>query len=129
MGNKIATFTNKPHGWKTNPIDSFYKARLMPTPTNAKAKPKYDAAKAKEAEALAAAQAAETAAAGAGFNDAALNAAAVKKIDAWRAAHAKTSSAKKKIGAKPYNQIPNLIGLMIVMAVFFGMGIQVMGKS
>jgi len=30
---------------------------------------------------------------------------------------------------KPYNQIPYLIGLMIFMAIFFGIGIQVMGRS
>jgi len=129
IGKMIKTFTNKPHGWKTNPADSFYKNQATADAANAKAKPKYDAAKAKEAETLAAAQAAETAAAAADFKNSQLNAEAVKKIDAWRAAHAKASSAKKKIGAKPYNQIPYLIGLMIVMAVFFGIGLKVMGKS
>ncbi|MGD8443510.1 MAG: putative sulfate exporter family transporter, partial [Desulfobacterales bacterium] len=129
IGKKIKTFTSKPHGWKTNPIDSFYRSQAGADAANAKAKPNYEAAQAAEAEALIAAQAAETAAAGAGFNDATLNADAVKKIDAWRATHTKASSAKKKIGAKAYNQIPYLIGLMIVMAVFFGIGIQVMGKA
>ncbi|MGB5746063.1 MAG: putative sulfate exporter family transporter [Desulfobacterales bacterium] len=129
IGKKIKTFTNKPHGWKTNPVDSFIKSKAAADAANAKAQPKYDAAKTKEAETLALAKAAEAAAGAGGFNNPALNAEAVKKIDAWRAAHAKASSAKKKIGAKPYNQIPYLIGLMIVMAIFFGIGLKVMGKS
>jgi len=33
------------------------------------------------------------------------------------------------VGAKPYNQIPYLIGLGVVMALFFGVGIKVMGHS
>ena len=73
--------------WKTNPIDSFYRSQADADAANAKAKPNYEAAQAAEAEALIAAQAAETAAAGAGFNDATLNADAVKKIDAWCAAY------------------------------------------
>jgi uncharacterized membrane protein YadS len=129
IGKNIKTFTNKPHGWKTNPVDSFVKSKAAADAANEKGMPKYDAAKAKDAETLAAAQAAETVAADAGFQDAALNAAAVKAIDDWRSAHAKASSAKKKIGAKPYNQIPYLIGLMAVMGVFFGIGMAVMGKS
>ena len=129
IGKKIKTFTNKPHGWKTNPVDSFIKSKAAADAANAKAQPKYDAAKTKEAETLALAKAAEAAAGAEGFNNPALNAEAVKKIDAWRAAHAKASSAKKKIGAKPYNQIPYLIGLIIVMAIFFGIGLKVMGKS
>ena len=129
IGKKIKVFTSKPHGWKTNPADSFVKSEAVANAANEKGQPKYEAAKAKEEEALAAAQAAEALAADAGFQDAALNSAAVKAIDDWRSAHNKTSSAKKKIGAKPYNQIPYLIGLMIVMGVFFGIGMAVMGKS
>ncbi len=129
IGKTIKTFTDKPHGWKTNPVDSFVKSKAAADAANEKSMPKYDAAKAKEAEALAAAQAAEKIAADSGYQDAALNAAAVKAIDGWRSTHAKASSAKKKIGAKPYNQIPYLIGLMAVMGVFFGIGMAVMGKS
>ncbi len=129
IGKKIKTFTSKPHGWKTNPVESFYKSEAVAEAANAKAKPKYEAAKAKEADALTAAQAAESAAAAAEFKDADLNAEAVQKIDAWLVAKKSASSAKRKVGNKPYSQIPYLIGLMIVMAVFFGIGIQIMGKS
>ena len=129
VGKWIKSFTAKPHGWKTNPLDAFYMSQAKVDAKNAAAKPKYDAAIAKEAEALAAAQQAQAAAATAGFSDAALNAKAVDAIDDWRSAKKKTSSAKKKASAKPYNQIPYLIGVMIFMILFFGIGWKVMGKS
>ena len=129
IGKSIKTFTSQPHGWKTNPADSFYMSKAAADAKNAKGQAAYDAAKAKEKEALAAAQVAETDAASAGFSNAALNAEAVSKIDAWRTAQKKASSAKKKVSAKPYSQIPYLIGLCIVLAVFFGIGMAVMGKS
>ena len=129
IGKSIKSFTNKPHGWKTNPADSFYRSKASADAANAKAMPKYDEAKTMNAEALAAAQTAQAAAAAAGYQNASLNAEAVKKIDAWRSAHTKASKAKSKAGAKPYSQIPSLIGLMVVMGVFFGIGMAIMGKS
>ena len=56
IGKKIKTFTSKPHGWKTNPIDSFYRSQAAADAANAKAKPKYDAAKATSARGVAAAR-------------------------------------------------------------------------
>jgi len=129
IGKKIKSFTNKPHGWSSNPIQAFIMGEETAGAKKAAATPKFDAAKATEAEALAAAKTAEQAAAQAGFTNESLNASAIKAIDDWRSAHKKTSSAKKKAGAKPYNQIPSLIGLMIVMAVFFGIGWKVMGHN
>ena len=129
VGKWIKKFTAKPHGWKTNPLDAFYMSQAKADAKNAAATPKYEAAKAKEAETLAFAKNTEAAAAAAGFSDAALNAKAVDAIDDWRAAKKKTSSAKKKTSAKPYNQIPYLFGLMIFMILFFGIGWKAMGKS
>jgi len=43
-------------------------------------------------------------------------------------AYAKASKAKGGTDVKPYNQITPLIGLMLVLGVFFGIGIMVMGK-
>jgi uncharacterized membrane protein YadS len=53
----------------------------------------------------------------------------VTAIDAWREAKTKASSAAKKTKAKPYNLIPSLIGLCLILGVFFGVGMKVMGKS
>lgn len=129
IGKTIKKWTGKPHGWKSNPVDSFIMTKEQADAKNAKGMPKYEEAKAKEEAALASATEAETAAEAAGFQDASLNTAAIAAIDDWRAAHGKTSSAKKKIGAKPYNQIPYLFGMMIILMVFFGIGKQVMTKD
>ena len=105
-------------------MDSFYRGPEATDEANAKGMAAYESAKAKAAEALSAAKAAENAAAEAGFKDPSLNAEASNKIDAWRLAHTKASKAKSKATAKPYNQIPYLIGLMVAMAIFFGIGIR-----
>lgn len=129
VGKAIKKFTGKPHGWKANPIQAFYRSKGSADASNAKAKPKYDDAKQKAADALAKAKTAEEAAGAAEFKDQKLNAEAVSAIDDWRAANTKASKAKKKASAKPYNQIPYLIMLMIVLGIFFGIGTQVMGRS
>jgi uncharacterized membrane protein YadS len=129
IGKWIKSATSHPHGWAANPLDSFILSQTAADAKNQAAMPKYEAAVAAAAAALATAQSTESAAAETGFTDTALNAQAADAIDTWRVTHAKASSAKKKIGVKPYNQIPKLIGLMIVMAVFFGVGAQIMGHS
>ncbi len=128
-GKFIKNLTNKPHGWKGNPVQAFVFSKDAADAKNAAAAVKYDAAKASAAETLTAAKVAQAAAASAGFSNETLNAQAVDAIDDWRAAHTKESKAKKKAAAKPFNQIPYLIGLMIVMGIFFGIGWAVMGKS
>jgi len=129
IGRTIKNFTSKPRGWKSNPIGAFVQGEEAAAAKNAKGKEKYEAAKVAADEALAGAMTAEEAAAAAGFANEALNAEAVSKNDAWRAAVKKVSSAKKKVSAKPFNQIPKLIGLAIVLALFFGVGMAVMGNS
>ncbi len=129
IGKKIKTFTSKPSGWSSNPINALYLGEEAAAAKSEKAKPKADAAKAAEAAALTEAKAAEALAASAGFADPALNTQAVAAIDDWRAAHKKASSAAKKAKVSPYNRIPTLIGLAIFLAVFFGIGMKVMGRS
>ena len=129
IGKSIKVFTGKPHGWSSNPLDSLFFGKEAAEAKNAKGKAKYDAAKAAAASALETARAAEDRAADAGFSDDTLNAEAKEAVAAWRAAKTKASSAKKKIGSKPFNQIPYLIGFMIVLAVVFGFGKLVMGES
>lgn len=129
IGKTIKTFTSKPHSWKGNPVQAFVMSEDAADAKKAKGVEKYEKAKAAEEAALAKANAAETAAEAAGFQDEALNAAAVSAIDDWRNAHLKASKAKKGAKAKPYNQIPYLIGLMVVLGIFFGIGKQVMTKD
>jgi uncharacterized membrane protein YadS len=129
IGKKIKAFTSKPHSWSGNPLGAFVMGQEAADAKKAKGVEKYEKAKAAEDAALAGAKEANQAAEAAGYRDASLNAAATTAIDEWRNTHLKASKAKKKTKAKPYNQIPSLIGLMIVMAVFFGIGKQVMTKD
>ena len=129
IGKTIKTFTSKPKKWSGNPLNGFLMDAEAADAKKQKAVAKYEAAKAKEAEVLAVAQAAEVAAASAGFANTELNAKAVEAIDDWRAAHTKASKAKKKTKVKAFNQIPYFLGMCIFMALFFGVGMKVMGKS
>ncbi|MDM8525738.1 putative sulfate exporter family transporter [Desulfococcaceae bacterium HSG8] len=129
VGKAIKKFTSKPHKWSSNPFNALFMGEEAAKAKQAKAQTKYDAAKKSEADALTAAKTAEDSAAAKNFEDESLNTAAAKAIGDWRTAHSKTSSAKKKAGAKPYNQLVYLIGLMIALAIFFGIGMLAMGHS
>lgn len=129
FGKFMTHWTKHPGGWETNPLDGLVKTEAQAKAANEKAMPKYEEAKAKLEVALAAAVAAEDAAAGASFQDGALNDDAKTKIAAWRDAHKAAGDAKKKTENKPFNLVPTLIGLCIFMAVVFGAGIALMGKS
>jgi uncharacterized membrane protein YadS len=124
----LKTFFGKPHGWTSNPLDSFFMGESAAEARASAAAGKYEAAKETTKTALAEAQVKQSAAAEAGFKDAALNEDARAAISSWQAAKGKESSAKSKSGAKPYNQIPYLIGLGVFLAVFFGVGMKIMGK-
>ncbi len=129
IGKFIKQFTAKPHGWSVNPLDAFYMSEAAAKAKNAEGMPKYEAAKEAARSALQKAQAAETQAANAAFTNEAYNQEAVNAINAWRIAQKKASSAKKKVSAKPFNQLPYLVGFMVILAIFFGFGKQVMGES
>ncbi|MBU1695872.1 MAG: YeiH family protein [Proteobacteria bacterium] len=125
----IASFLASPGGWKTNPLDALIRSQETADKMSASAKDAFDKAKAGEKTALAAATASQTAASAAFFKDTALNEAADKEIKAWQKAKGKTSKAKTKATAKPYNRIPYLIGLCLIMGAFFGIGKAIMGES
>lgn len=129
FGKWLKTFTTKPHGWKSNPLDSFFMNKEAAAAKASAAKTRYENAKADTAAAFKDAKLKEDAARAAGFKDEKLNEDAKTSINAWLAAKAKESSAKKKAGAKPYNQIFYLIGLFAFFAVLFGIGWKAMGNS
>jgi uncharacterized membrane protein YadS len=129
IGKTIKNWTGKPHGWKDNPLNAFVMSKEQAEAKNAAGMEKYEKAKAAEESAFAQAMEAENAAAAANFQNASLNEAAMSAIDGWRQTHRKASSAKGKTTAKPYNQVPYLIGLMIILMIIFGIGRQVMTKD
>jgi uncharacterized membrane protein YadS len=117
-----------PSSWTGNPIDSLYRGKSETDAMNAKGMPAFEKAKAAEAAALANAKTAEKAAADAGFKEQGLNEKAKTQIDQWLKANDDLSKAKAKTANSPYNHIPYLIGLSIILAIFFGIGMSVMGK-
>ena len=129
LGKWLKTFTTKPHGWKNNPLDSFFMSSEDAKAKSDAGKAKYETAKAATAEALALAKTKEAASRAADFKDEKLNSEAKSAIVAWQEAKAKESSAKKKASIHGYNQIGYLIGLFVALALFFGIGYAVMGNS
>lgn len=126
---KIGTFLAKPGGWTTNPLDAFVMTQEQADAKNAKNKPKYEKAKADAKSARGVAIVAQTAASAAGYQNAELNGIVQEKIDEWRKANSKAGKAKKKASAKPFNRFPTLVALMIVLGLFFSIGIKFMGQS
>jgi len=124
IGKVIGKLMAHPKGWTTNPLDAFIMTQEQADAKNAAAMPKYEAAKAAAHDAKEAALAAQGAAEQAGFADAALNAQTSDSIESWLKLRSKASSAKKKIGNKPYNIFPGLIMMLVLMAVVFGIGMQ-----
>ena len=128
FGKILNVLTTTPHGWKTNPVDSFYMSKEAMDARNAGAMGKYEAAKTAEAEALRLAGIKQTAAAAAGFKDASLNEEARESIRNWLKSQKDTSNAKKKATGSPYNQTGYMIILGIFIALLFGTGLKIMGK-
>ena len=129
IGKALKKFTSKPKKWKGNPLSAFYLSAEDAKALSAKGKAKYDAAKAKEDAILAEAKAAQVAAAAVSFGNETLNRTAVSKIDEWRAIHAKVGKLKKKAKVKSFNLLPGLIGFMLFLACFFGIGMAFMGEK
>jgi uncharacterized membrane protein YadS len=123
----IQNFLAAPSDWQSNPIDALYRSEEAAKAMGAPFKEAAEKAKAAADAALAKAKTAQAAAAAAGFKDTALNAAAEKEIGAWQKAKEAASKADAKFKVKPYNRIPFLIGLCVILAVFFGIGKAIMG--
>ena len=126
---RLAGFIGKPHGWKNNPLESLMLSDERAELRNTAAQPRYDELLTEVAVAHQRAVSAETSAAMAGFGEEALNATAVIAIDEWRALATEASTAKKKTTISSHKQIVNLIGLAIVLGIFFGIGTFAMGRS
>lgn len=115
-----------PAKWKSNPIKSLVRNEADVASANEKLKPAVDKAKKDEADALAAAKTAQEAAAAASFNDKALNDAAEKAIGDWQKAKKATAKASKGL-VKPFNLIPNLAILGLILGVLTTIGAIFMG--
>jgi len=126
----IVRWLGKPHGWRSNPLDAFVMSDAQAGAKGQRAEGKLVAAKSKADACLAEAIKADAAAKRAGYRDEQLNEQAKTSIAKWREAKQGASAAGKKVkSAKPYNQVPYLIGLCVFLAVLFGVGAKFMGQS
>ncbi len=123
----IATYLKTPAKWTTNPLESLYLSPAKAEARSDKAKPAAEEARAQEEAALAEATLAQNAAAGAGYTDTVLNAEAEVKIDAWRSAKNKADTAETKAHVKPYNLVPGLLVLGVILSLIFCVGAAAMG--
>ncbi|MDD2967304.1 MAG: putative sulfate exporter family transporter [Desulfovibrionaceae bacterium] len=125
----LNTYMGRPGSWSSSPMDGLIVDKAKAEAKAEKAKPAAEKAKAAAAEALATATLAQEAAAAAQFGDTALNSAADKKIQDWRAAERKASKAADKTKVKSYNLLTTLPVLFVGLALAFGIGIAVMGQA
>lgn len=125
----ISSFIAVPHSWTQNPLDAFFMTKGEAETKKVKATEKYNSAKSKETEMKLAAIASQKVAETAVYKDLSLNEKAQSDILAWRDAHKSASNAKKKTKAAPYNQVLPLIGLCILLGLFFSIGAKFMGRS
>ncbi len=123
----VRGITNRPKGWTTNPIRSFYMGESAAAEKRAAAADRFEKAKEQLAQAKATAEAAENAARAAQFKDSELNQKARKALAEWRDASSAHSKAKSAANAKPYNLIPSLIVLGLVIMFFFAIGGKFIG--
>ena len=124
----VIAYLKTPARWTDNPLDALMMDQARADERNAALKPKVEAAKQAAAEALATAKAAQDAAAAAGYQDAGLNDAAKAAIDSWQSAEKKASKAASGL-AKPFNRIPTLIVLGLVLGALCTVGAVFMGMN
>ena len=120
IAKEIKAFIASPGKWTDNPVKSMFTSQA-----EADAKKNKERRRQQGRKFFAAAQAAEKVAADAGYKDASLNTAAEAAIKDWTKAKADASKASAK--AKPVNLFTTLPLLMVAFALFFGIGIFVMG--
>lgn len=128
-GKMLSKFLSKPHKWTDNPIEAFFLGQENAEDRAIKQTMSYNDSLRKEEDIMYAATAAQNAALKADFKDEGLNNTAKAKILEWRSATTKTKAAKKKIVKSGYNSIFYLLVLGLVLAIVFGIGMQVMQKN
>lgn len=121
-------YLKTPARWQSNPLDALFITQAAADEANKALKPKVAAARQAASEALARAKEAQSVAAAASFGDAGLNDAATKAIGQWQAAQKDASKIAKGL-IKPFNRIPTLIVLGLVLAALTAVGIKFMGGN
>ncbi len=112
-----------------NPIEALYLSSDRAKTRSETMQPGYAKVKDAADQALTVAQADESVAAAAAYADTTLNTAAETAITVWLQAEEKASKTKRKAIVSAYNRVDSLVVLGLVLAVLFGFGNMIMGRS
>ncbi|MBF0433202.1 MAG: putative sulfate exporter family transporter [Fibrobacteria bacterium] len=129
IGKKLKVLTSQPGKWTVNPFEALILGEDRSAVKNAKATKKFNDINHECQIALQLALQAQTAAGAVDFQNMSLNKSAEDAIDNWRRTSANASKAKKNTKIKAYNLLPSLFLLMGILALFFGVGLKVMGGA
>ncbi|SDB22219.1 Uncharacterized membrane protein YadS [Desulfonatronum thiosulfatophilum] len=119
----------RPGRWSTNPLDSLYRSESAAAEIRAANQERLEQATERLNVARANAEEAENRAREANFQNTQLNQEARALLGEWRAARSSHSSARSAANTQPFNRIPTLLGLMVVMALIFSIGGKFMGHN
>ncbi|WP_031385570.1 YeiH family protein [Desulfonatronum thiodismutans] len=119
----------RPGRWTTNPLDALYRSEAAAAEIRAANAQRLEQATERLNTARVNAQEAEDLAREANFQNTQLNQEARALLGEWRAARSSHSSARGAANTQPFNRIPTLLGLMVVMAVIFSIGGKFMGHN
>lgn len=129
IGKWLKNLTDKPGGWKSNPLESFFRSDNSVQSVIDGVESDYQAGLEKLEKIRSDAVDAETLARTAGFADPALNTSADQAVDKWRSEINRFESVSKKYKSTSYNKVPFLIGLLIVFILLFGSAQKITGAS
>jgi uncharacterized integral membrane protein (TIGR00698 family) len=124
----VARWLGTPGSWTANPLESLYLSESAAAERRAAAEPAYRTAQEQTAGALAEARGAQELAASAGFADPRLNEEAEESIREWRQSReVERGSLRAQATVEAHNKLPYLVGLMVVVMLFFALGARFIG--
>ncbi len=127
IGKLLRKLTGKPGTWTENPLKSFVVTEKMAAVERAKAEPAYESALSIAKDAESTAILSERFAADKNYEDATMNNVASAAIEEWHQQKEKVSKLEAKLKTKAANKLPYLVFWFLILAVLFGIGLQVMG--
>ncbi len=123
----ITSFLATPKKWNSNPLESMVLTQEEADARNASLIPQVQDAKEKANDLKIVALAADEAAKAANYGNEGLNTAAEKAIGEWSKAQGDAVKLNQKM-IKPYNLIPKMLILGVILAVLMSIGILFMGQ-
>ena len=129
LGKFLKKLTDKPGSWNTNPLKAFFLSETGVKDIQFFNYKAFEVAQNTSKKAYNEAIQFQGFARSSNFENLEMNRKAEQAIEAWRFAKEKEGKIAKKINSKPFNKLPWLLGLMLVLALLFGLGKQIMGDS